>query len=250
VKVDIVDDDEYEDEMEFFIDLATEDPEGVEIFGPTCAVTIIDDDDPGMLSFKEEQVNVAESAKEVEIAVLRRKGASGKVSCKVSSEDGTAKENVDFEPVEELEVEFDSQEVDASIKLVFPESDKRNRVGKEFRLVMTDPTGGCSFPKDTDGGDDSNICTIVFVSDEENKALIRKAHSSLMDTWEVVKAGGSTWGDQFVAALYCNGSKEEQKEAGKLDWILHILSLPWKLFCACIPPTNYANGWFTFYGAL
>ena len=47
-----------------------------------------------------------------------------------------------------------NNEVDASLKLTFPE-EKRNKAGLEFRLIMSDPTGGQTFNPDTDGGADS-----------------------------------------------------------------------------------------------
>jgi hypothetical protein len=203
VKVDIIDDEEFEDEMEFYIDLSTEDPDNVEIFGPTCTVTIIDDDDPGMLAFKDETINVPATAAEVDVAIIRRKGASGQVGCTISSEGHTAKAGLDFEAVEELQVEMESNEVDAGLKLSFPPlPEGRKRVGKEFRVVMSEATGGAIFNKDTDGGKDTCICTIVFVSDEEHLEFIRHAHETVVTHLELQQGGGNTWGSQFVAAMY------------------------------------------------
>lgn len=121
-----------QDEMEFYIDLSTDDPENVEVFGPTCTVTVIDDDDPGMLAFKDETINVPATAAEVDVAIIRRKGASGQVGCTIVSEEGTAKPGLDFEAIEELQVEMESNEVDAGLKLSFPPMPAgRKRVGKD-----------------------------------------------------------------------------------------------------------------------
>jgi solute carrier family 8 (sodium/calcium exchanger) len=199
VKVDIIDDEEFEDEMEFYIDLSTEDTDNVEIFGPTCTVTVIDDDDPGTLAFKDETINVPATAAEVDVAIIRRKGASGQVGCTIKSEEHTAKDGLDFEPIEELVVEMESNEVDAGLKLSFPPlPEGRKRVGKEFRVVMSDATGGAIFNKDTDGGKDTCICTIVFVSDEEHLEFIRHAHETVVTHLELQQGGGTSWGEQFT----------------------------------------------------
>ena len=185
--------------MEFYIDLSTDDTDNVEIFGPTCTVTIIDDDDPGTLAFKDETINVPATAAEVDVAIIRRKGASGQVGCTIKSEEHTAKDGLDFEPIEELVVEMESNEVDAGLKLSFPPlPEGRKRVGKEFRVVMSDATGGAIFNKDTDGGKDTCICTIVFVSDEEHLEFIRHAHETVVTHLELQQGGGTTWGEQFT----------------------------------------------------
>ena len=51
-------------------------------------VTIIDDDDPGILAFKHEAIEVGPEADKVEIPIIRRKGAAGKVGCTVLTEPG------------------------------------------------------------------------------------------------------------------------------------------------------------------
>merc|ERR1719379_888649 len=35
-----------------------------------------------------------------------------------------------------------------------------------------------------------------------------------------------------------------------MDWVLHIITIFWKVLFACIPPTDFCNGWACFYCAL
>jgi solute carrier family 8 (sodium/calcium exchanger) len=73
----------------------------------------------------------------------------------------------------------------------------------------------------------------------------------LANNWESARIGSSSYGQQVTAALYCNGSKEEQEESTNFEFAMHLLCIPWKLMCACFaPPPVYLSGWLTFYGAL
>jgi len=60
----------------------------------------------------------------------------------------------------------------------------------------------------------------------------------------------SLWGDQFSAAMFCNGSAEDQSTAGVMDWSLHAVCLPWKIFFALVPPAEVGGGWPCFVFAL
>merc|ERR1719502_787800 len=58
------------------------------------------------------------------------------------------------------------------------------------------------------------------------------------------------WKDQFITAIYCNGSAADQSTSSRSDWIFHLLSMPWKLSFAFIPPAQIAGGWACFCMAL
>jgi len=61
------------------------------------------------------------------------------------------------------------------------------------------------------------------------------------------------WQLQFKDALLPNGEKDDNGddlEPSGMDLTMHFLTVFWKVFFACIPPTNYYGGWLTFYTAL
>merc|ERR1711971_385022 len=58
------------------------------------------------------------------------------------------------------------------------------------------------------------------------------------------------WVEQFTCAFYCNGSPEDQAEAGISDWVFHVLSLSFQLVFAFIPPPSICGGWPCFWCAL
>lgn len=254
IEVGIIDDEEQEDDMMFFVDLFPETLEGeedisCEVFGPTVAVTIIDDDEPGELRFEHESIDVHSGQATIDVMVQRRKGGSGKISCVVYTENGTAKAGLDYEDMDETPVEFEHNELEKMITVKVINAQKLKQ-GREFRIVMGKPSGGAKLAEGMDGADGMLYCTAHFVTDGKKMAMLQSAKSTLNHNWEGAKIGSASYGAQFREAFWVNGSREDAKEASWMDVFLHVLCFPWKLMCACAPPPVYMNGWFTFYGAL
>ncbi|CAD7944294.1 unnamed protein product [Amoebophrya sp. A120] len=245
VSVQIVDDDIVEPDMDFYIDIFPE-AGTCEVFGPTLHVTIIDDDFPGVLQFEAEEIKIPHGAQSIEAKVVRRKGGNGELKCKVKTEEGSAKEAVDFDPIEEDDLVFEDQEIEKTITVNLRPTATRVRDKLEFRLSLTDGP----FNPDTDGGEDACFLSFVFAAEGEKTDMLLKAKSRLSGTYDRMFAGTTSWGQQFVSACYCGGSKEEQAEASWGEMVLHVFSIPWNLLCACAPPPSYGNGWAVFYAAL
>merc|ERR1712080_738742 len=78
--------------------------------------------------------------------------------------------------------------------------------------------------------------------------MMAKANNSMM-------VGSSSWLDQFSEAFTVQADDDEEGEEGEEgeekmpscgDYIMHFLTLPWKLIFAFIPPTALGQGYFTF----
>merc|ERR1711981_1493885 len=76
--------------------------------------------------------------------------------------------------------------------------------------------------------------------------LMAKTNNSLMQ-------GSSSWLEQFTSAFEVQaddddeeGEEGEEKMPSCGDYIMHFLTLPWKLIFALIPPTGIFNGYPTF----
>merc|ERR1712183_8498 len=79
--------------------------------------------------------------------------------------------------------------------------------------------------------------------------LMAKTNNSLMQ-------GSSSWLEQFTSAFEVQadddeeegeeGEEGEEKAPSMSDYIMHFLTLPWKLIFALIPPTSIYNGYPTF----
>ena len=85
--------------------------------GAAVCVTIIDDDDPGILSWADEQLVVM--GHEVTVMCIRRHGACGVQTVRIYTEEGTAKEGTDFEAIDD-EYTFGLGEVDKPIFISIP----------------------------------------------------------------------------------------------------------------------------------
>jgi len=255
VEVEIIDDDQYEDDQEFYIEITsavTSNPEINAFVGEKkeATVVIVDDDLPGLLSFEKEEVSVQESPskQELEICVRRRMGASGEIACKVRTEDWSAKAGHDYGKLDE-ELRFKPGQMEAFVKVdIMPKG--RYESTEKFRIILEEPTGGAKFDSTTDGGAESCVLTVVILADIKNKPLVDQFVSKLSPNWDEVALGNAAWIDQFMEALYCGGSAEEQKSSGWFEFVLHVLSLPWKLIFALVPPTEYCGGWLCFFIAL
>jgi solute carrier family 8 (sodium/calcium exchanger) len=246
VEIDIVDDEIYEDDTEFFVDMMNEEG-SCEVVGGVLSVIVIDDDDPGTVGFKYEVITVKPNAESVDVPIIRRNGANGKVSVHLKTEDATAIADTDFEGIDD-DLSFEHEELEATVTIHFAAAGPaRIRKDIEFRVVMTAPTGGAKLNETTDGGAEACICTIVFSESEEGKDLLRKAKSRLSNNLEMMRlTAKGKYKEQFMEALYVNGSPEEQKDATVGDWVLHLVMLVWKLLCATVPPVEWQNGWLTF----
>merc|ERR1712203_1114663 len=110
---------------------------------------------------------------------------------------------------------------------------------------MEDAEGGVKFNESHDGGPDCNIATVTVLERDDQEGGMWH-HCDRCCNVEECKEGHREWIGQFSAAFYVDGSPEDQADASATDWVLHIISLPWKLFFALVPPPVYCGGWLCF----
>eukprot|EP00397_Hematodinium_sp_SG-2012_P011321 GEMP01011457.1.p1 GENE.GEMP01011457.1~~GEMP01011457.1.p1 ORF type:complete len:822 (+),score=160.59 GEMP01011457.1:124-2589(+) len=257
IEIAIVNDHVFELTEEFYVDLrnvVVVDGNCKAVVGDNAVavVTIIDDDDPGVLAWDTDFSVVEETAdacsQEARFEVTRRSGCTGIVSCKFHTENDTAIEPYDYEATSGV-VTFADNQLSACVTVVI-KSRGRYDTMEEFRLILTEPTGGVTFDANTDGGKTECIKTIRLVAHGQAKESLEKVRHMLQLNWDKYSLGTENWGEQFVAAWFVNGSREEQHSATIFDWTIHLISLPWKLFFALVPPTDYMDGWLCFFVAL
>uniref|UniRef100_A0A8C6NIL8 Solute carrier family 8 member 1a n=1 Tax=Nothobranchius furzeri TaxID=105023 RepID=A0A8C6NIL8_NOTFU len=75
--------------------------------------------------------------------------------------------------------------------------------------------------------------------------LIKKTNLALV-------IGTNSWREQFVEAITVSSGDDDEGESGEeklpscFDYIMHFLTVFWKLLFAFVPPTDYWNGWACF----
>jgi len=260
LKVEIIDDNDFEDDEDFYLDLSNprgENPTTILDLGETKStkVMIVDDDDPGVLAFETDTLCVTEGLEnKMCSAIVRRQwGSTGTITCSYATEDESAMKGIDYLPVSGT-LTFCQGQLSATIELtILPQG--RYESKEEFRLILTDPTGGARFDPETDGGEDSCILTVVIQGDEEAMGRVDKVQRILQMNWDQTQIGHKNWRAQFRSAFMVNGNpdceeEEEEEEATVLSWCVHIVALFWKVLAACIPPAEMCGGWFCFVVAL
>lgn len=253
----IIDDTAYEEDEEFFVDLSNArcaDLNYSAVLGRnnSATIAIVDDDEPGIIVFEAENsvMKVTENPvdkKLVPINVRRKEGSNGKIACKYATENASAIAGVDYQEAEGT-LEFDDGQTNGHIDLTILPRGRYDKT-EEFRIILSEPTGGARFDPKSDGKDESEILTILIEADEKDKGRVDNVLKVLNMDWEKSKIGHGSWKEQFQDAIYVNGG-EEDGEVGVKDWVLHIITIFWKVLFACIPPTDFCNGWACFYCAL
>jgi solute carrier family 8 (sodium/calcium exchanger) len=256
IAVKLIDDDEHEPDKEFYVDLSN--PECAE--GGKCRlgefnyaeITVIDDDEPGVLQFTEDDFHVEVGENKGTVWVMRKDGCSANVSCKYKCEPGSAKPGKHYEDVSGT-LEFKKGDIKKSIDVPVLNGGGGNAL--QFSVIIEEAEGGATFHAETDGGEESCVARIIIgtgvptTNDVDKSSKLEKLKTVFNDFTED-HLGKESWKEQFTAAVYINGSYEDQKDASAADWVSHVLSLPFKLLFALTPPPAIAGGYPAFYISL
>jgi len=251
IEVPIVDDVNYETEEDFFVELHLVDNSTTMLGDSFATVVIIDDDKPGVLSFDKTDIEVPEATDDVSVSVKvnRIGGGSGRITCKFYCEDDSAIADFDYVKTSG-ELVFEPGQMSASFE-VMVKAKGRYESSERFRVVINEATGGAKFDHATDGGTDRCISYITITPSKEGRERVDRMMSKLHVNWGKAALGQANWVDQFKAAIYVNGGDADaDSQPGTLDYTLHLMNLPWKLLCACIPPPDFCDGWVCFCASL
>merc|ERR1712176_771751 len=66
------------------------------------------------------------------------------------------------------------------------------------------------------------------------------------------RIGYNSWAEQFRNAVLVEGGEDEPdgEPPGIIAYVMHILTIFWKILFAFIPPAEYCDGWLCFYSSL
>ncbi|XP_051815803.1 sodium/calcium exchanger 1b isoform X3 [Acanthochromis polyacanthus] len=243
----------------------------------TATVTIFDDDHAGIFTFEEPVCHVSESVGTMEVKVLRTSGARGVVMLPYKTMEGTAHGGgEDFEDTHGV-LEFQNDEIFKTIKvkIIDDEEYEKNKtfyieIG-EPRLVESNDTKEEQLKEEEEEeealtgkdeeerriaemgrpmlGDHVKLEVIIEESYEFKNTvdkLIKKTNLALL-------VGTNSWRDQFIEAITVSaGEDDDDEECGEeklpscFDYVMHFLTVFWKVLFAFVPPTEYWNGWACF----
>ncbi|XP_059810832.1 sodium/calcium exchanger 3 isoform X27 [Hypanus sabinus] len=256
------------------------------IVSPLVAtVTILDDDHAGIFTFECDVVHVSESIGVMEVKVLRTSGARGTVIVPYRTIEGTAKGGgEDFEDTYgELEFKNDETLKRAQIKIIDDEEYEKN---KNFFIELKEPrmvdmsSQKALLLRDLGAfmiTDEEDANRKLTIEEEEAKriaemgkpilgehpkleVIIEESYEFKSTVDKLIKktnlalvVGTHSWRDQFMEAITVSaGEDEEDEDTGEerlpscFDYVMHFLTVFWKVLFACVPPTEYWNGWACF----
>ncbi|XP_071354579.1 sodium/calcium exchanger 3 isoform X1 [Trachinotus anak] len=243
---------------------------------PTVAtVTILDDDHSGIFTFESNSAHVSESIGIMEVKVLRTSGARGTVIVPYRTMEGLAKGGgEDFEDTYgELEFKNDETCKLIHVKIIDDEEYEKNKnfflelaeprmvdMSLQKALLLADDVPDRKLTSDEEEakriaemgkpvlGEHSKLEVIIEESYEFKSTvdkLIKKTNLALV-------VGTNSWRDQFMEAITVSAVDEDEEDTGEerlpscFDYVMHFLTVFWKVLFACVPPTDYMNGWACF----
>merc|ERR1712027_186242 len=242
-----------------------------------ATIMILDDDHSGIFGFEDSEAEIVESVGTYELEVKRISGARGKVAIPFNTEDGTAKEGQHYE-AQEGELLYENEETTKTISIAITDEESY-----EKSLIMYVEIGEprhIAEGKEGEGVDYSELdaknpeelteeekiallgrpClganTRIQIRIKESKEFKNSVDKMMQKANNSMVVGSSSWLDQFSEAFTVqaddddeegeDGEEGEEKMPSCGDYIMHFLTLPWKLIFAFIPPTGIYDGYPTF----
>ncbi|XP_021947335.1 sodium/calcium exchanger 3 isoform X1 [Folsomia candida] len=250
-------------------------PQEVHLSTPFLAtVIILDDDHCGIFNLGQKDIETVESIGVYDVKVTRWSGARGRVVVPYETEDGTAKAGKDFVHIEG-EVIFENNETEKYIPVEIIEEDSYEKDVlfylnlKEPKLIEDEGAAMALLTKDRSQLDEdekiaieglpklgSDIRAQIRVKESKEfkntvDKLVQRANASLL-------VGTSSWKEQFIEAITVSagdeeggGDDEEEGEAEEKvpscgDYVMHFLTIFWKILFAFVPPTDILGGYVAF----
>ncbi|XP_038835088.1 sodium/calcium exchanger 1-like isoform X19 [Salvelinus namaycush] len=280
IRIDIIDDDIFEEDEHFLVHLSNVKviSEGTGYVQPranhldtlaglglpcSATVTIFDDDHAGIFTFEEPVMTVSESIGMMEVKVLRTSGARGLVVVPYKTMEGTAKGGgKDFEDTHGA-LEFQNDEILKTIAVRILDHDEYERQAR-FYIELQEPhwkrrLTAMPEPEEEEErriagmgrptlGEHVKLEVVIEESYEFKNTvdkLIKKTNLALL-------IGTNSWRQQFMEAITVSSGDDDEDECGEeklpscFDYVMHFLTIFWKLLFAFVPPTDYWNGWACF----
>uniref|UniRef100_A0A4W5NHI6 Solute carrier family 8 member 2a n=1 Tax=Hucho hucho TaxID=62062 RepID=A0A4W5NHI6_9TELE len=257
-------------------------PKGRLVEPLVAMVTILDDDHAGIFTFGEHVLRVSESSGTMVVTVVRNSGSRGTVMLPYRTEDGSARAGMDYEETKG-ELEFSNEQTSQTLQVRIVNVEEYEKQ-ENFFIVLDEPKWlkrgisgqwgvlcvrvknvplsfpplGNPTPEEEDArrisemgkpilGEHSRLEVII----EESYEFKSTVDKLLKDTNLAVVIGTHSWREQFIEAVTVSSGGDEEEGVERrmpncFDYFMHIVTVFWKILFACVPPTEYWNGWACF----
>merc|ERR1711871_1736737 len=235
IEITIIDDNEWAPDKHFYVRLygaktdAGTAGNDIVVNTATCQITILNDDDPGTISFEAKTYQAMDTATSVDIPLVRKDGYDGNVLAFFKTTDGTAKANEDFTPLaEDYEVHFEDKAKGGVVHIDLLKNPENQNKTFTVEITQVEPEGAKlgEFP----------MCTVIITNDKNYQKLMEDVVAMMDDEMGKYGVGTSSWGEQFHDAMNMGGEGgEDGAEPEFMDYLMHFLSFNWKVLHAFIP---------------
>eukprot|EP01063_Lacrimia_lanifica_P028613 TRINITY_DN4205_c0_g3_i1.p1 TRINITY_DN4205_c0_g3~~TRINITY_DN4205_c0_g3_i1.p1 ORF type:complete len:1087 (+),score=361.03 TRINITY_DN4205_c0_g3_i1:94-3354(+) len=236
VVVEIIDNEVFQPDLIFTVKLETVQGDAASQVGQNrmTVVTIVDDDHPGVFAFSSSYYLVSEMSKEVAVEILRHQGSSGSLIVSYKTLDGNglgaAEAHRDYTPMSG-QLQFKPGET--SKTLFIPVVD-RSLVDREdhFFVSLTEVEG-------KPGGKIGKVprARVIIHSDGEAIDLVEEVLKKVKESEE----SDNAWVQQFRDALDW-GPGDDGESPSNIEYVMHFLTLFWKVLFSFVPPPTYFGG--------
>lgn len=242
-----------------------------------ATIMILDDDHAGVFCFAEAEQEIAESIGQLCVAVNRFSGARGRVMLPYRTVESSAKAGKDFE-AGEGEVIFENNETEKNIEVNIIEEDSYEK-DVTFYIELGEPKQLKEGDTDSGAGLEDEIFNSKDLTEEERIARLGKPRLSEPTKMQIrikeskefkntvdklvkqvnmsLMVGTSSWKEQFMDAITVSPGDDdddddeekdgdEEKLPSCSDYVMHFITIFWKVLIALIPPTDYLDGWLCF----
>uniref|UniRef100_W5M1R3 Solute carrier family 8 member 4a n=1 Tax=Lepisosteus oculatus TaxID=7918 RepID=W5M1R3_LEPOC len=242
----------------------------------SATVTIFDDDHAGIFTFESEGTRVSESVGTMQVKVQRTSGARGTVVVPYRTVEGTAKGGEDYEEAAgKLEFLNDETMKVIEVKIIDDEEYEKN---KTFTIELGEPVlveigqkhGDSNENRPAVGVEEEEVAKMGCPSLGEHtrlEVIIEESYEFKTTVYIISSAyrlsrcvSREGWrnrlGCRAALTMSCLPAlppgDDDEEESGEerlpscFDYIMHFLTVFWKVLFAFVPPTEYWNGWACF----
>nr|CAH0106807.1 unnamed protein product [Daphnia galeata] len=246
IMVEIVDDDEYEPDEQFYLKLSLNHRASFSHKEVTLGrisimeITILNDDEPGTITFEERGILVKESVGLAQLPVLRKNGWDGEISIHWRTIDKQAISGKDFTGGQGV-LEFKNKEAKRFIEIPISNDMETKLKDECFEVELFDPTGGAVLGSITK-------LAVTITNDEDFNAVMSRLSEMTSANVDAMDVHHNDWTSQIKDAMNVNGGDIEN--ATTSDYVMHFLTFGWKLIFALVPPAGIWGGWLAFFVSL
>ncbi|XP_053553678.1 sodium/calcium exchanger 3 isoform X2 [Bombina bombina] len=252
-------------------------PKAVLVSPYVASVTILDDDHAGIFTFECDVIRVSESIGVMEVKVLRTSGARGTVIVPFRTVEGTAKGGGEDYEDTYGELEFKNDETVKTLRVKIIDEEEYERQESFFialgepkwmkrgisALLLNQAENLADRKLSVEAEEAKRIAEMgkpVLGEHPKLEVVIEESYEFKSTVDKLIKktnlalvVGTHSWRDQFMEAITVSAAgDEDEDESGEerlpscFDYVMHFLTVFWKVLFACVPPTEYCNGWACF----